>query len=92
MSKSILELLYFGRIRPAEQLAPSTPQKEDLRRKIEAERECLRNELPPDYHKRIDELMELHTHALYLEDGDIFARGFRMGTLIMLEVLSESCS
>jgi hypothetical protein len=34
--------------------------------------------------------MELHTHALYLEDGDIFARGFRMGTLIMLEVLSES--
>jgi hypothetical protein len=90
MYRSIFETLYFGGINPAVRKVLCTSETQEIARKIQTETDCLRNELPPDFHQRLDELEELFAKASSMEDVDIFAHGFRTGALIMLGILSES--
>lgn len=88
--KSIFEVLYYGKINPFGRKVPSNPEKEEVESKIQVEKDYFRNELSPDVYERLDRLESLYTEASDMENIDLFTHGFRIGALIMLEVLAEA--
>jgi len=89
MYNSILESLYHGEINLNERKAICTPPKDEIERKIQAEKEYFHNEFSPDVCKRLEKLENLYTEAFGIENIEIFTHGFKIGALMMLEILEE---
>lgn len=86
--KSIINKLYYGEISPCSKAAPVTKKSTENREKIRKAEEQL-VKLYPD----CKELLATYTEGLLvesqLESEADFARGFRLGALIMYEILSD---
>jgi hypothetical protein len=86
--KSILEALYAGRIAPFETIFPKNPEYLQLGRKITTNTAEWRKKLSEDDYQSLDALLELCGEIRTLESGATFDYGFRLGAMLMLEVLT----
>ncbi|WP_432404802.1 DUF6809 family protein [Wukongibacter sp. M2B1] len=86
--KSILEELYDGNIYPDELIISKKPEYRLLNKKISDMLTMWKKKLAEDDYKQLEELMNLQSEASYLEASESFMYGFRLGTLIMIEVLT----
>ncbi len=85
--ESIISKLYYGEINPCEKPAPNTERFKKNRDTIRNTEEKLLEQFP-----KCKELLNDYTDALrieaQLESEADFARGFRLGVLIMLDVMT----
>ena len=86
MHKSIFEALYYGKINPSERKVRATPEKNDIERTIQALKNYFRKEFSAEDYERLEELENLYTEYHDCENINLFAHGFTVGALIMLEV------
>lgn len=87
MSKSILEALYYGEINTGERFVAHSTESKELGRKIEAEKRYFIVKMSLDDVQRFEAL-----EALYIQSGEegriaLFSHGFKLGALIMMEIL-----
>ncbi|SDE17004.1 DUF6809 family protein [Sporomusa acidovorans] len=87
--KSILEELYNGNIYPAELIFPKAPEYRPLNKRISDTLEMWQKKLPEDDYNQLDNLLDLHSQSSSMEASESFLYGFRLGALIMIEVLTE---
>ena len=85
--ESIISKLYYGEISPCEKPAPNTEHFRENRSTIRSTEEKLLEQFP-----KCKELLNEYTDALrieaQLESEADFTRGFRLGILIALEVMT----
>lgn len=86
--KSILHELYSGNIYPDELIVCKDPEYRQANRKIGEEKEYFKKRLSEDDRKRFDELEDLYVNASSMFDSEVFSYGFKLGAMIMLEVLT----
>ncbi len=86
--KSVISKLYYGEIIPCEKPAPNTEKYIKTRETICSTENKLLEQFPT-----CKELLDEYTDALrieaQLESEADFARGFRLGSALMLDILSE---
>ena len=85
--ESIISKLYYGEICPCEKPAPNTKRFTENRNTIRSTEEKLLEQFP-----KCKELLDTYSDALHVEaqlecEAD-FARGFRLGALLMLDVMT----
>ena len=85
--KPILEELFYGHIYPFERIVPQDPGYRPLNRKISDIKQMLQEKLPAEDYQALEELLELYCNSGVLEAAASFGYGFKLGALIMLEVL-----
>jgi hypothetical protein len=85
--KSILEKLYYGHIRPFERIIPQDPQYRPLNQKISGIKRILQEKLPAEDYQALEGLLDLGCDSSVMESAASFRYGFKLGALIMLEVL-----
>ena len=85
--ESIISKLYYGEISPCEKPAPNTKRFVENRNTIRSTEEKLLEQFP-----KCKDLLNEYTDALcieaQLESKADFVRGFRLGALIALEVMT----
>ena len=85
--ESIISKLYYGEISPCEKPSPNTERFRENRDIIHSTEEKLLEQFP-----KCKELLSEYADALrieaQLESEADFARGFRLGVLIMLDVMT----
>jgi hypothetical protein len=85
--KPILEELFYGQIYPFERIVPNDPGYRPLNQKISAIKQTLQEKLPAEDCQALEELLDLCCDSGVLESAASFRYGFKLGALIMLEVL-----
>lgn len=85
--KTILEELYDGHILPAELIVPQNPEYRLLNRKISDIKETWQKKLSEEDYKALETLLELCCESSMMEASASFGYGFKLGAMIMLEVL-----
>jgi len=90
--KSILTELYNGSVFPAEQVFPRDPEYRHVNCGIEKVRQQIIDSLSDGDQQLFEELENLHCQSNYIEAAEIFACGFRLAALMMVEVYSKSSS
>lgn len=86
--KTILEELYRGQIFPDELIVAKNPEYRPLNRNIAGIRETLQQKLPEDDHPLLESFLDLHYQSSAMEASASFEYGFKLGAMIMLEVLA----
>ena len=84
--KSILEELHNGSVYPAELICSADPDYRDTHRKISEETKYFTAEMCEENRQRFDDLQSLYNHSSFLHGTESFIHGFRLATLIMIEV------
>ncbi|MCQ1530410.1 DUF6809 family protein [Lutispora saccharofermentans] len=87
--KAILEELYNGNIYPAELIVPKAPRYRQINKEIYEMLKAWENKLPEGDYKLLEELLDLHCQSSSMEAFASFVYGFRLGAMIMLDVLNE---
>ena len=89
MDKTIIHHLFYGEINPSEIIGTSNDELLAIYAKLEAEKpallECLPQSALADL-ERIDELTD-NAHGIY--SRECFVYGFKLGAMLMLEVLTS---
>lgn len=86
--KSLISQLYYGEICPCEKPAPNTPRCIENRETI-----CSTENKLLDLFPDCKELLDTYTDALHIEaqlecEAD-FERGFKLGVMMMLDILKD---
>ena len=87
--KSILEELFYGQIFPFERIVPRDPEYRPLNRKKSDIKQTLQARLPAEDYKALEGLLDLDCDSSVMEAYASFEYGFKLGALIMLEVLDN---
>ena len=90
--KSILAELYNGSVYPAEQVCPTDPEYRPVNREIGEIKQYIESKLSEEDKQRFEELENLYCQSAGMESTEIFACGFRLATMIMIEVYSKSAA
>lgn len=85
--KTILEELFDGYIFPAELIVPQNPEYWALNQKTAGLKETWQKKLSEDEYQALQTLLELHCQSMALEISASFEYGFKLGAMIMMEVL-----
>ena len=86
--KGVISKLYYGEFCPCEKPAPNTKRFRENRAMIcSTEKKLL--ELYPDCKELLNEYTDARRIEAQLESEADFARGFRLGADLMLDILSE---
>ena len=86
--KSILQGLYDGEIFPDELIVPKGKPYRSVNNTIETEKEYIKSKLSEGAHKRFEELDVLYRQSSSIEAEASFIYGFRLGTMLMVEVFT----
>ncbi|MCL2343404.1 MAG: hypothetical protein FWC62_05865 [Firmicutes bacterium] len=89
MAYSILEALFNGKIIPWERRGIQTPEYKELRKKIETGRQYFTEKMSSDDYLRFQELEALYSDADSEEEINVYAHGFTLGVLLMVEAMSK---
>ena len=89
MSYSIMEALFDGRIIPWERKNTNTPERMELERRIDRERQLLTEQLTSTYQEHLMNFEDLIGHAALDENIEIYSHGFTLGALLMLETMEK---
>jgi hypothetical protein len=87
--KPILEELFYGHILPFERIVPQDPKYRPLNQKISGIKQALQEKLPAEDYQTLEELLDLGCDSGVMETYASFEYGFKLGALMMLEVLIE---
>ena len=87
--KSILEELFYGQFFPFERIVPNDPGYRPLNQKISGLKQKLQERLPAEDYQTLKELLDLGCDSGLMETYASFEYGFKVGALIMLEVLDN---
>jgi hypothetical protein len=86
--KPILEKLYYGHIHPFEQIVHQDPN-HPLNRKISDLKLALQEKLPAEDVQALEGLVDLCCDSGVQESAASFRYGFKLGAMMMMEVLGE---
>ncbi|NJD02078.1 MAG: hypothetical protein FIA99_05665 [Ruminiclostridium sp.] len=86
--KTILEELFDGNIYPDELIIPKAPEYRFLNKKISDTIETLKEKLPENDYKQLEELLDLRSETSSQDATASFLYGFKLGANIMIEVLT----
>lgn len=85
--KNILENLYDGNIYPAELIISKNPEYQPLSQKVSDVMDIWRKKLSEDDYNQLESLLDLRSELGSMEASASFMYGFKLGALIMMEVL-----
>jgi len=85
--KSILEELYRGNLNPEERMIPTDPEYRLLNRKLSDLMVEAKQRFSEDDFKTLEEILDLNGETSSMVASEAFVQGFRMGALMMVEVL-----
>ena len=88
--KSILEELYLGRLYPLEQIVPQDPEFHSANEKKSGLIKILETRLPAEDFQTVEELLDVDCNISVMEAYASFAYGFKLGALVILEVLGNN--
>lgn len=86
--KSILEELYDGNIYPDELIISKDPEYRPLNKRISDMLAMWKNKLSEDDYNQLENLLDLRSQSGSMEASESFMYGFKLGALIMMEVLT----
>jgi hypothetical protein len=86
--KPILEELHARKINPDELIIPQDPQYRPLNQKIAASMKIWQTKLSEADYQQLEALLDLRYQSSIMEASAAFAHGFKLGALIMIEVLT----
>ena len=87
--KSILEELYDGNIYPDELIISKDPEYHPINQKISDTLEMWKKKLSEDDYKQLEAFMDLRCESSSMEASASFMYGFKLGAVIMIEVLAH---
>ncbi len=87
---SILKNLYYGKFNLDEIIYSNDPEYRKLCDQAIEVMELIKKNVPEEDYKIITELMEIHNEISAFEVADAFEYGFKYGSLIMMEVLTDN--
>jgi hypothetical protein len=87
--RSLLEKLFYGNIRPDEHIHPDYPEYKLLNEKILNVIESYHKKLTAEEYDELEELIDLLGQTTSMFSAAAFTEGFRLGALVMIEVLEE---
>jgi len=85
---SFVKDLYYGEISPWERGRPQDPKYADFTRRIIDIQKHFKDTLPPEQWKRFEELENLNTQSLSIDNLGAFSYGLSMGILLMIDVIN----
>ncbi|WP_340017754.1 DUF6809 family protein [Paenibacillus sp. FSL H3-0457] len=83
--KSILEEIYYGNLRPEENIVPKDSEYRSINKEITTNIEKFQKKLSEDDFKQLEELLDMTDQVHSMHSKEAFASGFKIGTLIMIE-------
>jgi len=86
----MLKKFYNGKVIPWERHNRCTDEQRKILDKIVAEENYITTKLSPEDCERFKGLTELYTELSTSDEGDIFAYGFSIGLLLMVDVMNEA--
>ena len=86
--KTILEELYDGNIYPDELIISKDSEYRPLNQKISDTMKIWRNKLSEADYEQLEAIMDLRCKSNSMEASASFMYGFKLGALIMIEVLT----
>ncbi|ASA22403.1 DUF6809 family protein [Paenibacillus donghaensis] len=86
---SLLEKLFYGNIRPDERIHPVNPEYKLLNEKISKTIESYHKKLSAEEYDQLEKLIDLLGQTTSMYSAAAYTDGFRMGALMMIEVLGE---
>ncbi|MDR9857720.1 hypothetical protein RJP21_29445, partial [Paenibacillus sp. VCA1] len=84
--KSILEEIYYGNLRPEEQIVPTDPKYRSINRKLTELIEEAKQRFSESDFAALEEILDLNGESNSILASASFVQGFRMGALVMVEV------
>ncbi|HBE76793.1 MAG TPA: hypothetical protein DDW65_03295 [Firmicutes bacterium] len=87
--KSILEELYLGRLYPLEQIVPQDPEFHSVNQKKSDLVKILETKLSAEDDQTLEELLDVDCNISVMEAYASFEYGFKLGTLMMMEILGD---
>lgn len=82
----IRNALYYGKLYPAEQFYPQTPEYPRLTKAVAEALRSLRHDLGGEYAARLDDLDRLYLELGSMQQFESFAYGFQLGSQLTHEV------
>lgn len=86
--KTILKELYEGNIYPDELIVSKDPEYRPLNKRISDVLAMWKKKLSEDDYNQLKTLLDLRSESSSMEASESFMYGFRLGALIMIEVLT----
>ncbi|WFR58805.1 hypothetical protein QA584_06920 [Anaerocolumna sp. AGMB13025] len=87
--KSILQAIYNGTINPSEFILSEDPEYRSANQKIGEIKTYLKDRLSEEDCMKFTELDDLFNQVISMDSESSFCYGFKLGTLLMIEVLTE---
>lgn len=87
--RTILKELYVGNIYPDELIISKDPEYHRLTKEISNEMKNWKNKLSADDYKQLETFIDLGHKSSAMDSEASFIYGFKLGSTIMLEVLTE---
>ena len=88
--KSILEELYLGHLYPLEQIVPQDPEFHSANEKKSGLIKILETRLSAEDFQTVEELLDVDCNISVMEAYASFGYGFKLGALVILEVLGNN--
>lgn len=82
---NIIEELYYGNLRPEENIVPQDSEYRSINKEITAYIEKFQSKLSEDDFKQLEVLFDMMDQVHSIHSKEAFASGFKIGTLIMIE-------
>ena len=86
----MLREMYKGKIIPYERRNRLAAEQLEIAQKIDAEEKYFAEKLPPDDCERFLALSNLYSMLSTSDESEIFAYGFSVGMLLMVDVMKEA--
>lgn len=86
--KSILQGLYDGEIFPNELIVPKDKAYRSVSNTIGTKKEYIKSKLSEEAYKSFEELVDLYRQSSSMEAEASFLYGFRLGSMLMIEVFT----
>lgn len=90
MTYSVMQDLYWGNLVPWERGRPQDPSYAPITQKASEINEHFKDILSSEEYKRFEEMEDLETGRRNMEEIQLFEYAFRMGVLMMIDVLNFS--
>ncbi|WHX50175.1 hypothetical protein QNH46_05785 [Paenibacillus woosongensis] len=84
--KSMLEALFYGDIRPEEQVVPKNPDYRSISRRLSEAMELWKEKLSSEDFNQLEEMLDLRSQSESIYASNTFINGFQLGALIMMEI------
>lgn len=84
--RSMLEALYYGEIRPEENIVPTNPEYRKISRRVSEAMGMWKGKLSDDDFNQLEAMLELRSQSESMHATSTFINGFQLGALMMIEV------